>query len=424
MAGSRQWDFGLCLEKRLGRCVMRKWIKEFIRAVIPYGILRLHRQYNARIWISKFIQDVTPYGIADLCRRYNVPMKCAKIKQTVINKLIKPCIDEVPENGVLLIEVSQVHGEVLPGLAKYLIDLGYSVDVVMAASKRQSSIRRNESGIFSRFKNNRLRIFTEPDFAVSNLLYSNIIKKYKHIVINTYSYKIVQFEKNINPVCMIHSDGAIEHDNNRINKIISLVKMYCFDREPPVVVNSHYFGEISLHKKSTVTEFITFGNADAGRSRNTNLIVRICEYLAAKNITDYRIKIVGGTAFDVPNIYAQNIKPLGFLSFSELYKEVSESDFLLALIDPASIEYTNKASGSYQLCYGFIKPIIIHKKFSEAGNFTGENSILYENIYTAVEKAIAMGSSEYDIMVQNLSKLEKTIYETSLNNLKSVLDRS
>ena len=196
--------------------------------------------------------------------------------------------------------------------------------------------------------------------------------------------------------------------------------MDCFDREPPAVVNAHYFGEITPHKKSKVTEFIAFGNIDSEQRRNTNLIVKICGHLAAKNITEYKIKIIGN--FDVPKEYAGNIKTLGFLSYPEMYKEISESDFLLALIDPASIEYTNKASGAYQLCYGFIKPIIIHKKFSTIGNFTDKNSIIYDDIYTAVEQAISMTSEEYDVMTQHLRNLEKTIYETSLKNLKSVLD--
>ncbi|MDR1277584.1 MAG: hypothetical protein LBK02_02415 [Treponema sp.] len=112
---------------------------------------------------------------------------------------------------------------------------------------------------------------------------------------------------------------------------------------------------------------------------------------------------------------------MGSLNFSELYKEIERIDFILALIDPASVEYTNKASGTYQLSYGFVKPVLIHKKFAESGNFNGENSILYENICHAVEQAIGMGTEEYNTMVGHLRELEQSIYKRSLNNLKQIL---
>jgi hypothetical protein len=65
----------------------------------------------------------------------------------------------------------------------------------------------------------------------------------------------------------------------------------------------------------------------------------------------------------VPDEYTDNIQSLGFITFYELYKKIERVDFILALIDQASVEYTNKASGIYQLSYGFLKPILIGRFF-------------------------------------------------------------
>jgi hypothetical protein len=93
------------------------------------------------------------------------------------------------------------------------------------------------------------------------------------------------------------------------------------------------------------------------------------------------------------------------------------------LIDPASVEYTNKASGSYQLSYGFVKPLVIHRKFCTVGRFTEANSVIYDDaLCPAVEKAVNMSRREYEVMTRNLSVLGREIYETSLNNLKYALD--
>jgi hypothetical protein len=92
----------------------------------------------------------------------------------------------------------------------------------------------------------------------------------------------------LKPICMIHSNTDITNDYGKTNKIISLVKMDCFNRKPPSVVNAHYFGEFVTCEKIGVTEFIAFGNTDGVRRRNINLIIKICEYLKSRNIKNYK----------------------------------------------------------------------------------------------------------------------------------------
>ncbi|MDR2787967.1 MAG: hypothetical protein LBD06_06360, partial [Candidatus Accumulibacter sp.] len=367
-----------------------------VKAFLPYGILYVWRKYNHQILIAIY--------------------KLRKINITGI---------DIPENCVLLLELSESHGEVLPGTAKYLLDLGYRVDVVMASSGTRTHGSRNNAEVFSRFKNDNLRVFVWKPAVVFNFFHSTAVTQYKHIIINTYSphYALGIDLFDLKPVCMIHGNDVVSSNYVKTNKIISLVRMDCFDREPPWIVNSHYFGAVSPRQKSQVTEFIALGTTGGTTRRNLNLIEKICEYLSGKNITHYKIKIVGDNTFTVPSRYTDNIQTLGFIGYSELYDEFEKSDFILALIDPASIEYTNMASSSYLLSYGFVRPLVIHRKFCTVGNFTEENSVIYdEAICPAVEKAINMSHDEYETMTRNLGSLSREIYETSLNNLKHALD--
>jgi hypothetical protein len=271
-------------------------------------------------------------------------------------------------------------------------------------------------------------VFVWKPTVVLNFFHSATVTQYKHIIINTYrphhALKKLRIDLfDLKPVCMIHNNDVASGDYIKTNKIISLVRMDCFGREPPLIVNSHYFGAVSPRQKSQITEFVAFGTINGSTRRNLNLIEKICEYLSGKNITHYKIKIVGGNTFVVPPEYTDNIQTLGFLGYSELYNEVEKSDFILALIDPALVEYTNKASGSYQLSYGFVKPLVIHRKFCAVGNFTEENSVIYDDaVCPAVEKAINMSREEYETMTRNLGISSREIYETSLNNLKYALD--
>jgi hypothetical protein len=328
-----------------------------------------------KITLKKIIKAFLPYGILYLLNRSKIIDRVlAKINFASKKNISK--ID-VPENCILVVEVFESHGEILPGLAKYLLELGYRVDVIMASSDKNIHSSRNDVDIFSRFHDDKLRIFRWPSLYVLDFLHGNKWHEYKYIVINTYnSYTLKNLDIfKLKPICMIHNNSDSTNEYGKTNKIISLVKMDCFDREPPPVVNAHYFGEFLKRKKTEITEFIAFGNTDGAKRRNINLIIKTYEYLKNRNIKNYKIKLIGDNNFIVPDECKDNIQSLGFITFPELYKAIEQVDFILALIDPASIEYTNKASGVYQLSYGFLKPILIHEKFREIGGFTCENSI-------------------------------------------------
>ena len=106
--------------------------------------------------------------------------------------------------------------------------------------------------------------------------------------------------------------------------------------------------------------------------RNYNYLVESVKRLKQENY-NFEIIITGRTtAFNqkrIPTNLINNFKFKQKISYSELYKLIDNSDYIIILIDLSNKygkEYkTIKVSGSIQLTYGFLKPALIHKEFSE-----------------------------------------------------------
>ena len=112
-----------------------------------------------------------------------------------------------------------------------------------------------------------------------------------------------------------------------------------------------------------------------------------------------------------------------------MYKELEKADFFLTLLDPDNSEHdryiTTGTSGSFQLIYGFAKPCLINKKFAALHGFNEENSIIYEknsDFTEALKKAIDMSANDYNSMQNSLKIYADNLYQTSLKDLKEVLE--
>jgi len=336
----------------------------------------------------------------------------------------------IRQNSVLIIEFASFHGENFPSLTKYLLDLGYNVDIIFRKVKNKGK-SRNELGLFSCFTgDSRVRVKILSGMDMNLLLRSSIVAIYKHIIIVTFNnrmkrnhfYKIDFFK--LKPICMMHNSDNSSNNYFQTSKIISPVKIDCINRKsPPYVVSIHYFGNFPKKHKSKKTTFVTLNTTDLFR-RNLHLLFSACDKLYMKKITNFSVKIIGDGLI-IPKRFHDNFQVFGFLDFQKMCEEIVESDFFLALIDQASVEYTNKASGSYGLSYGFLKPIVLHRKFSIVSDFDDENSILYNNnddLSDAMERCINMSSNDYSTLVCALEISSKKLYNASMNNLKEVLE--
>jgi len=374
--------------------------------------------------LVEIIKCIIPYGIVNYINN--------NFTFNILNSFRKRFkLFEVRDNSILICEFTGFHGEVIPGLAKYSLDLGYNVDIAIRKYRNKNKTR-NDHSLFSCFSdNNKVRNFYLSGINMNFLLRTPISKLYKQIIITTITERVLRIHLykvdlfKLKPVCILHNYDPSSIEYFKTNRIISIVKINCINRKPPYVVNTHYFGDYRVKEKSTITTFTTLYSKDLLR-RNIYLLFDACCKLLKKGITNFNVKIIGG-GISIPDNLKENIKLLGYLNFNIMYNELHESDFLLALIDQASVKYTNKASGTYGLSYGFLKPIILHSKFSEISNFNNQNSILYDDnddLYLSMEKCINMHNNEYLVLVSSLQATEKELYSNSLNNLKLAFESS
>ena len=84
-----------------------------------------------------------------------------------------------------------------------------------------------------------------------------------------------------------------------------------------------------------------------------------------------------------------------------------------------------RVTGSVQLAYGFLKPVIIHQDFAKIYNFNSSNSFIYDdsNFLSIMKDAINLDNARYQKMKENILLLSKDIYHKSLFNVKNSLNR-
>ena len=164
--------------------------------------------------------------------------------------------------------------------------------------------------------------------------------------------------------------------------------------------------------------------------RNYKYFVECVERLKEENF-NFEIIVTGrSTAFNIKMISDNLIDNFIFkhkVSYSELYKAVDISDYIIIPITPNdrfSNDYrTFKVTGSIQLVYGFLKPALIHQEFSKFYNLDHKNSLIYNdsNLYEIMRKAILLNKMSYKKLQNNLHLIEKEIYKNSINNIKRTL---
>lgn len=338
----------------------------------------------------------------------------------------------VRTNSVLMIEINSFHGEVLPGFAKYLLDLGYNVDLLITEEVY------NEQP-FKLFKDERINIF-KLGFPDIEKIQKEKFNEYEFIFMSSSSkfsrpspvYGAYSSMKRFlqdtpqgkNPTIFVYHDieevNKNSHKNNEL-KVITLGNI-----KGGKMVNPHYFGDVKITDKNDKTVFLTAGYINP-KAKNHDLLLKAIKDLSDKNLNFEVVVIGGGDLKNIPEEAKNYIKFKGRLNFPDMYKELESADFFLPLLDPNNEAHeryiTTGVTGSSQLIYGFLKPTIIHGKFSNFYGYNDKNSIIYyDDFSNKMSEAIQMKQSEYKEKQDNLKKLSNKIYEESLNNLRDLIN--
>jgi hypothetical protein len=345
----------------------------------------------------------------------------------------------VKENSILLIEPNDCHGEVIPGYTKYLLDLGYTVDVVMTWELAwMLPLCRMEAP--------QIRKVIIPFDYLNTLLANPIIKNYKKIFFT--SCRIYRYAGgtgdsvfDIFPVLKAHLNKLIvvEHHFDKCNenllrrdKVITLEHFQNTIQKNSTVCNPHYFGDIAAKSKiGPKTNFIVVGDITQKR-KNHALLIDAVYALHKSGIHTFKITVIGkGGAPGLSDSIRRYFDFRGYIDFPAMYTAMEEADFFLPLLD-CDIQGHKRylecgATGSSQLVYGFIKPCIIQSPFAHKRGFTEKNSLLYDNndeLCTVMRKAIEMTDIEYECLQDELQNLVDTIYQNSTNTIRRIVEKS
>ena len=327
---------------------------------------------------------------------------------------------------------SKSHAEIVPGYAKYLIELGYNVSVLVTPD-------RLKEGLFDRFQSDNLLInemtqrqikkfFKNSDLSdVVGVLVTTIGKLCKNDKEQAYE----SFNENADRSKIFFVEHEVDKlaDNNKLDKSIITLRKIDYKNMDTTVVNPHYFGSIKNTDKNDITTFITVGELSEKR-KSTKLLINAAQELLDKDITNFKIVVVGkGNIQDLPTSLQKVFEIRGRLDFKEMYDEIEKADFILTAFENSDdhLKYTTiKTSGTFQLVYGFNKPIVINSNFAEINSFNDDNSIFYESNHEyadAMKQAIIKSNEQYNTMRENLRETSNCIYNESLNNLKCIISQ-
>ena len=280
----------------------------------------------------------------------------------------------------------------------------------------------------------KIRLITYKYFNQINSLIEklkSLMENYSYIVIQTTIPHIIKTISKLNllinkkVIYVFHLTNV--YNSLHFSQIENKNRIWTLGHFPiGIYVNPHYFGKIKLKKKNKITRFFTISSI----YRKYNYLVSTSQKLKEENY-DFEIIVIGKTkTFSKKNINGKLKNNFIFnynVNFSQLYKAVDSSDYILITLDPDNkrdkIFKYNKVTGSAQLSYGFLKPVIINYYFSNAYNMTKENCFLFDktNFYEVMKKAIVLNNQDYKIMQKNLINLSNRLYHDSLLNVKKTL---
>jgi len=329
---------------------------------------------------------------------------------------------------------SKSHSEVVPGYAKYLLDLGYHVSILV-------SPERYKEGLFSRFSEKNISYNKLTQKQIKKYFKNDDIKDVKGVLVTTAGkicdcvhyeqcYDAFNINTDKNKLFFVEHEASFAVDKNSWQESLITLRELNYKGAKSIVVNPHYFGDVKITSKNqNITNFITVGSIRPNK-KNSQMIINAAFELFKKGYTNFKVTVVGkGLIKHIPNEIRKFIDIKGRLSFDKMYDEIEKADFFLMSYNENDIEHirynTSGTSGNFQLIYGFLKPCIITSGFAPINGLNDENSILYsgdENYSKAMERAINMSQDDYIKMQNNLKKYQEELYSKSLNNLKELIN--
>ncbi len=332
---------------------------------------------------------------------------------------------DVRENSVVLFEPNPYHYECTPGYLKYLVDLGYNVDLLVQPFAEDALCRFEKKDNVRCFNYEKL-----DDIKKYSSLIKKQFEKYHKVLVQTADpskkelYKSLGVLKNdSNSILVFHRSDFVGEQGLSVEKFYDQNRViFLGDLGKGLYVNPHYFGEFPVHSKNHKTRFFITSTVD----RDYTPLIEAAKGLSNSGL-DFEVVVTGGQTFTEENVPDEIKEKFIFkkrVLYKDMYNEVQNSDYVMVLLNAERKEddYFRhmQVTGTAQLSYGFLKPMIINRDFAKFYKLDSENAFLYEqgNLEKTMREAILLKQSDYEKKCNNLKKTADNIFSISLENMR------
>ena len=374
-----------------------------------------------RFTLSKNKQDIKIQKLEERIKKIEKTYSILNKKE--IQKDDQQPFGDIRKGSILMIETNNYHGDTMPGMARYFVDLGYYVDILL-------SPKEFDINPFSRYKYKKIRIFRSDLSQTKTILENKIVEKYDYIYFNSdrvnfsrdYSYRYFKSKYLTNEKCLYMLHHPEDFRTLEGKKCFTLWEFENFKGVDAIF--PAYFGEFQIKNSRLQTKFVVIGNIDRSRKDFTLLLTGVTSLLKQK-INDFHISVIARKGdIEIPKALVQHISFKGSLSYPEMYKEIDDADYILPLLNSDIEDHlryvTQGISGTIILSYAFRRPCVIENTFAKFYQMNERNSIIYKDsncFEEALKKAIHTNFETYTDMQSNLSETYFSLYKKSIINL-------
>ncbi len=339
------------------------------------------------------------------------------------------------KKSVAFFEPNPYHAETFVGYAKYFIDAGYLVHVIL-----DKEIEKENP--FCRFVSPMFQVFyiklTVP--LVERISGGCLLNNYSHILITSSVCYRSGSEINIQELLSVKNGKKtffVEHDLDNIdkfhendiakeNRLWTLLGRTSYSNMQTVMVNPNFYGSVSFPcYNKDIVNFIAIG-VGKKEYRNYGLLENAANKLVESGISKINISIVG-YRYNQNEMNNSVINYCGRLRFDEMYKEIEKSCYLLFLLDPnveGNKRYLRRVvTGSFQLALGFRIIPILDRTYAEAYGLNDNNAIIYEHndLFSGMRTAMQLKEEEYVSRQRELGNYARAISNVSMENVKKAI---
>ena len=401
------------------------------------GYLFIYRRFKNLLKNINFSRKDVELSERDLLRgqlqalRDDFSSRITSLENTLFEKKLLISIIQmvdIPQNSVLIIESQDCHGECLPSVIHYFKELGYHVDVWL--SKKEFDLRpvAGTAGV---------RIFPIERNFLHYFLSLPQLKQYKCIFWNTeYDYYSLRTTRRaFMSNCLDHPkvfyqchspEFTYDDLSEEVKFTLEVVNEY-----KALPLYSCYFGFNGQEKSVCKNEkqFVVVGNIEQKR-KDFNLLMDVIKDIDRTHPhLNFRITVIARKGkLHVPRRLTKYFNFVGMLDYPKMYEIVSESDFILPLLNSKIPEHsrylTNGISGTVNLSVGLRVPMVIEAAFAAKFGVSVQSALIYDkesDFKSAFIKAIELGEAVQKEMSMGLSLIQSERISRSLESLKIVL---